>query len=110
MVKKYDATLKGMLEQGPPDWAQLAGFRNAAVDVIDADVSTVTAAADKVLRIRGKEDCILHYDFQAGPDASVPGRTHCYNALLGDRHKCPVISVVVLLRRGGGPPDPEWPL
>ena len=43
--------------------------------MIDADVSTVTAATDKVLRL-SEPDAVLHFDFQAGPDASVPGRVH----------------------------------
>jgi hypothetical protein len=40
----------------------------------------------------------MHFDFRAGPDASLPRRTHGYNALLEDRHELLVHSVVVLLR------------
>jgi predicted transposase YdaD len=66
---------------------------------VDADVSTVTAAADKVLLVRGEAgDRVQHLDFQAGPDASLPRRTHVYSALLEERHDLPVDSVVVLLR------------
>jgi len=42
---------------------------------------------------------IQHFDFQSGPDATVPRRTHRYNALLEDRHDLPVESIVVLLAR-----------
>ncbi len=66
--------------------------------MIDADVSTVTAATDKVLRLSGELDAIMPFDFQAGPDASLPRRVHTYNALLGARHGLPIHSVVVLLR------------
>jgi hypothetical protein len=69
------------------------------VQVVDADVSTVTAAADKVLLVRADEgDRIQHFDFQSGPDASVPRRTFGYSALLEGRHGLPVDSIVVLLR------------
>jgi hypothetical protein len=40
----------------------------------------------------------MYLDFQAGPDATVPRRTHGYNALLEDRHELMVRSVVVLPR------------
>jgi predicted transposase YdaD len=99
MSKPYDATLKAMLEASPADWPRLAGFQVGRAEVIDADVSTVTAATDKVVRLYGDADAIMHFDFQAGPDASLPRRVHGYNALLEERHGLPVHSVVMLLRR-----------
>ncbi|HVS36376.1 MAG TPA: hypothetical protein VMS17_12490 [Gemmataceae bacterium] len=98
MSKPYDATLKAMLEASPADWPRLAGFRVGRAEVIDADVSTVTAATDKVLRLSGGLDVVMHFEFQAGPDTGLPQRVHTYNALLEDRHGQPVHSVVVLLR------------
>jgi predicted transposase YdaD len=98
MAKKFDATLKTLLEESPGDWLCLAGKSPAPVSVIDADVSTVTAATDKVLRVTGKRPWVMHIDFQAGPDASLPRRVHGYNALLGERHRLPVHSLVILLR------------
>ena len=99
MSKPYDATLKAMLEASPADWPKLTGFRVGRAEVIDADVSTVTAATDKVVRLYGDADAIMHFDFQAGPDVSLPRRVHGYNALLEERHGHPVHSVVVLLRQ-----------
>jgi predicted transposase YdaD len=97
--KPFDATPKGLLEIRPTDWPAFLGISARTVEVVDADVSTVTAAADKVLLIRAdKGDRIQHFDFQSGPDASVPRRTHSYSALLEDRHRLPVDSVVLLLR------------
>jgi predicted transposase YdaD len=99
MSKRFDATSKAMLEVRPADWPTFLGVAARAVEVVDADVSTVTAATDKVLLVRADEgDRIQHFDFQSGPDASVPRRTHGYNALLEARHELPVDSVVVLLR------------
>jgi predicted transposase YdaD len=98
MSKPFDAALKALLEASPADWPRLAGFKPAAVEIIDADVSTVTAATDKVLRLAGPEPTLMHFDFQAGPDAGLPRRMLGYNALLGQRHGLPVHSVIVLLR------------
>ncbi len=98
MPKPYDATLKSMLEESPRDWPLLAGRAAGNVAVIDADVSTVSGAADKVLRVRGRPDWIMHVEFQAGPDRTLPRRLHGYNGLLEDRHDLLVWSVAVLLR------------
>jgi predicted transposase YdaD len=69
MAKKFDATLKTLLEESPQDWPALAGQPPRPVKVIDADISTISGATDKVLLVRGPPDSIMHFDFQAGPDA-----------------------------------------
>jgi hypothetical protein len=52
MPKHFDAVLKHLVETYPTSWVAVAGLSVAgAVDVIDADVSTVTAGADKVIRV-----------------------------------------------------------
>lgn len=98
MEKKFDVTLKSLLEDSPEDWPILAGVEVDEVRVIDADVSTISGAADKVLHLPGPPPWIMHFEFQAGPDASLPRRVNVYNAALEDRHDLPVASVVVLLR------------
>lgn len=98
MEKKFDVTLKSLLEDSPADWPILAGVHERRVDVIDADVATISGAADKVLRLHGPPPSLMHFEFQAGPDASLPRRVNVYNAALEDRHDLPVASVVVLLR------------
>ena len=81
MSKPFDATLKRLLEESPSDWPVLAGWPRAPVEVIDADISTVTGAADKVLLVRSRPNWIMHVEFQRGPDQVLPRRTHVYNAL-----------------------------
>jgi predicted transposase YdaD len=98
MSKRFDATVKGLLEFGPEDWPALAGYPQRRVEVVDADVSTFTGASDKVLRVHDLfGDWLLDVNFQSGPDASLPGRMHLYNALLEYRHGLPVRSVAILL-------------
>ena len=98
MSKPYDATLKTLLTASPSDWPRLAGFPATKVKIIDADLSTITAATDKVLRLKGPPPRLMHFEFQAGPDAGLPGRLLVYNALLREKYKLPVYSVIVLLR------------
>jgi predicted transposase YdaD len=96
--KKFDVTLKALLEDAPEDWPLLVGVRDPHVEVIDADIATISGAADKVLRLQGPPPSLLHFEFQAGPDAALPRRINVYNAALEDRHDLPVASVVALLR------------
>jgi predicted transposase YdaD len=95
--KKFDVTLKSLLEDSPADWPALAGVSATDVTVIDADIATLSGAADKVLRLGDEPPRIMHFEFQSGPDASLPRRMNVYNAALEDRHDLPVASVAVLL-------------
>lgn len=98
MAKQYDATFKQLVEGHPADWVSLAGLpAGEAVTVVDADLSTVTAAADKVLRVEGAQPYIAHLEFQAGADPDFDGRVLLYNVLLRWRFRLPVRSVAVLL-------------
>src|SRR6266478_4871461 len=72
MERRFDATLKSLLEDDPADWPRLLGVNDPHVRVIDADISTISGAADKVLRLQGPPPSILHLEFQSGPDASLP--------------------------------------
>jgi predicted transposase YdaD len=74
--KKFDATLKTLLELSPDDWPVLAGHPRGRAKVINAGASTVTAGADKVLRVSDRPPWLLHLEFQRGPDRSLPRRMH----------------------------------
>ena len=99
--KPYDAITKDLVEVDPATWPALLGSRTfERVDLIDADVSTVSAAADKVIRVHEQAlDWLLNVEFQAGYDAGLPAATHLKSTLLGYRHGLLVQSVALLLRR-----------
>jgi predicted transposase YdaD len=70
------------------------------LEEINADVSTVTAAGDRVWRVTtAAGQFLLHFELQSGPDSGLPRRINSYNALLAQRHQLPVLTVVILLRR-----------
>ncbi|MDB5171499.1 MAG: hypothetical protein JWN51_272 [Phycisphaerales bacterium] len=99
MAKAYDATMKHLVEAHPADWLAFARMPAAAVmEVIDADVSSVGMAADKVVRVMAPDPYIAHLEFQSGADADMDRRVLFYNVLLRWRHNLPVRSVVILLR------------
>jgi hypothetical protein len=96
MSKPFDATLKELIRAYPTDWlTQLEVPVTGVPEVISADLSTVTAAADTLVRVG---DRIIHIDFESGPDDSLARRILLYNALAHHRTELPVRSIVVLLR------------
>src|ERR1700722_19013331 len=92
-------------EAYPAGWLKGVGFpTTASVRVIDADLSTVTAAADKGLWVEETPPWLMHLEVQAGPDMDVLDRTHLYSTVLRRRHRIPVQSALVLLRREADSP------
>jgi predicted transposase YdaD len=98
-AKLYDPALKALVETEPEAWPDLLGRPTGPTTVIDADIATVSGAADKVLRVAADPPYLLHLEFVAGHDAApLPRKLHVRNGLLEDRHDLPVRSVAVLLR------------
>lgn len=99
MSRPFDPTLKDLVESYPADWlAQFGLATDRPVDLIDADLSTITTQSDKVVRVRDDSPWLVHVELQASWDGTLPRRVLKYNVLLHDRHQLPVHSVVVLLR------------
>jgi len=101
VTKSYDATTRDLIEIDPGAWVEYLGIPvpdRSRVEAIDADVSTVSAQADKVLRVLGKRPYIIHVELQAGRDLRMPDRMLRYNVMIGYRHQIPVRSMLVLLR------------
>jgi predicted transposase YdaD len=104
-TKPYDPTLKALVEIEPESWPSLLGRPTGPTEVIDADIATVSGAADKVLRVSADPAYLLHLEFVSGHDApALPRKLHVRNALLEDRHELPVRSGVLVLR-----PDADSP-
>ena len=98
-AKSYDPTLKALVETEPESWPSLFGRPTGPTEVIDADIATVTGAADKVLRVSADPPYLFHLEFVAGHDAvALPRKLHVRNGLLEDRHDLRVRSGAVLLR------------
>lgn len=105
MAKEFDATLKQLVDARPEDWLALAGLPvGSAVDVTDADLSTISVAADKVFRVEASQRYIAHLEFQASYDVNFDLRVLMYHVLLRSRHRLPVRSVALLLRPSASGP------
>ncbi len=99
MPLPFDATLKSLVAEHPGDFARVFGLPTGEpVTLVNADLSTVSAATDVALADGDPFREIVDLNFQTGPDPHLPGRLHLYNAALHARHDVPVRSVLVLLR------------
>jgi hypothetical protein len=106
MPGPFDDTLKHLTELSPEDWVVQGGWTAAPATLIDADIATISGAADKVIRVAGPPDWLLAVDFHAGHDtvAKLPDLL-LYNSALFKRHCLPVRSLLVLLHQGTDSPQ-----
>ena len=105
MAKPYDVGVRVLIEQYLPDWLALTPRKaQGAVRVIDSDLSTVSAEADKLLYIEDLQPWILHLEPQANWDGNLEKRMSWYNGIVSYKHDCLVHSVIVLLRREADSP------
>jgi hypothetical protein len=98
--KPYDATVKDLIAEFPADWLRLLGVPvTGPVEVLSPELSTVTAAADALIRVG---EMVVHIDAESGPDPDLSVRLGLYN-LLAHRHTgLPVHTVALLLRANAG--------
>ena len=106
MPHRYDASTKFLVDDRLADWLPLLGRTTSAkVEVIEADLATVTAAADKVLRVLDDPNWLMHIELQSSRNPDSPAALHVYNGLLDRRHDLLVRTMVVLLRRSADSPE-----
>jgi hypothetical protein len=101
MPGPIDDVLKHLTELSPQDWVVRGGWPAAAAALIDADIGTISGAADKAIRISSTPDWLLAIDYQSGHDslAKLPDLL-LYNSALFKRHGLPVRTLLVLLHPG----------
>jgi predicted transposase YdaD len=83
MSKPFDATMRKLLDLDPAAWLRFLHVPLTDPDrvrVIDSNVSTITADADKVLWVDEQELWIEHFELQAGRDNGLPDSVHHYNS------------------------------
>ena len=99
MAQIYDASTKYLVDRYLDDWLTLTGRQvNAPVEIINSDLSAVTAMADRVLRVDAPHPWIEHIELQSSRDPDFLPNLHAYGALLRRVHKLPVRATAILLR------------
>ena len=99
MPLKFDSAFKHLLECDPAGCVRLAlGPVEGIVRVIDADISVVSGAADKVVRLECANPVLIHFEAFATWDPTLPARAMLYSAIHHRRQQLPVHTVLVILR------------
>ena len=99
MPHPFDATNKYLLHARPADWLKAGGLpQGTSLQIVDADVSAISAAADKLIRVNGPMPYGAHFEFQTSLDPNLDQRVLLYNVLYRNRLGLKVRSVVFLLR------------
>src|SRR5262249_32902207 len=73
-------------------------------EIVDSDATVLTTVADKVLRVGGKSPYLVNLEFHTYYDAEVVRTLWLRQAVLDHRHKLPVLSVLVLVRKQADSP------
>jgi hypothetical protein len=101
--KPFDASTKFLVELAPEDWIAFLRLPQGQTDLVEADLSTITAAGDKIVRVETADGSYgVHFEFQAGPDPEFVERLWQYNVLYTGKFKLPIRSVAFLLRTFDG--------
>ena len=101
--KPFDVSSKRLLELDPMAWLKLAGLQGKAVEILNSDLSSLIADADRVFRVTGaKRPYLANMEVQGSHEAGGDTRVLLYGVALLRKYDLPVESVVFLLR-----PDAE---
>ena len=106
MPKPFDAATRLLSQGRPDDWVAFLGLPSGAATVLDADLSTVSLAADRLLRVDNSlSSYILHMEFETGKStAAIPFRLLQYSVQTKAKFALPVVSVVFLLHKPSDSP------
>jgi len=103
MAKTYDITLKHIEAHFGGDWATVLPRHiglppETRTEPIDTDLSVTSSQADKLFRLSGPVDGVLHLELESSWAGDIGDRVLFYNVLAEKRCGGPVYSVVLLLR------------
>ncbi len=103
---RFDVATKELVWDGPAEWLEWLRIGPAGpVEVIDSDVTTLTAAADKVIHVGGAEPYLVNVELQSSHQTDLAETVWFRQAALFHRHRLPVLTVLILLRREANSPS-----
>ena len=91
MAKPFDAATKHLVEVDPLAWLRYVGLPGTEAELMDADLSTVTSEADRIIHVRGPE-YLAHIEMQASYKTDMHVRVLVYGVLAFAKYGLPVQS------------------
>jgi hypothetical protein len=102
---RFDVSAKELVWDNPAAWLErFAIGPRGPVEVIDSDITTLTAAADKVLKVGGPDPYLVDLEPHSYHDASLTRKLWFRQVALDYRHDLPVLTVLVLLCKEANSP------
>lgn len=103
---RFDVSTKELVWDDPAAWLERFGVGPAGpVEVIDSDITALTAAADKVIHVGGPAPYLVNIELQSSHQTDLAETIWFRQAALFHRHRVPVLTVLVLLRREANSPS-----
>jgi predicted transposase YdaD len=103
---RFDVATKELVWDDPAAWLDRLGIGpRGPVEVIDSDITTLTAAADKVIRVEGRRPYLVNIELQSSHDANLERTLWFRQVALDYRHDLPILTVLVLLRKEANSPS-----
>ena len=95
---RLDVSTKELVWDDPAAWLERYAIEpRGPVEVIDSDITTLTASADKVLRVGGSEPYLVDLEPHSYHDTSLTRTLWFRQVALDYRHDLPVLTVLILL-------------
>lgn len=102
---RFDVSAKELIWDDPAAWLVRLGIDPAGgVEVVDSDAATLTAAADKVLKVGGESPFLVDLEPHTYHDRKLVRTLWLRQVALDLRHDLPVLTVLVLLRKEANSP------
>jgi predicted transposase YdaD len=103
---RFDVSAKELVWDDPVAWLDRLGIGPPGpIEVIDSEITALTAAADKVIRVSGPEPYMVNIELQSSHQMDLAETIWFRQAALFHRHRLPVLTVLVLLRREANSPS-----
>ena len=103
---RLDVSTKELVWDDPAAWLERYAIEPCGpVEVIDSDITTLTASADKVLRVGGPEPYLVDLEPHSYHDTSLTRTLWFRQVALDYRHDLPVLTVLILLCKEANSPS-----
>ena len=102
---RLDVSAKELVWDGPAAWVDRFGIGlPGPVSVIDSEITTLTASADKVLKVDAETPYLLNLEPHSYHDKDLARTLWYRHVALDYKHDLPVLTVLILLRKEANSP------
>jgi hypothetical protein len=102
----FDTSANELVWDEPVTWLERYGVGPPGpVEIIDSDITTLTAFADKVLKVGGPEPYLVNIELHSYHETRLARTLWFRQTALSYRHDLPVLTILVLLCKEADSPS-----